>query len=210
MHLRGTEDGAAAALHHISNETELVHDFPWWQMISCLICASSILLIASAFVVVPPGGNEDVPFDALSLAEDAETCLKVFDALGRNSDAARTARDMMQKLRDQSMALRGHRLKSKPSSFTNVCIQDQGLSGSNPAPPSVAIPTAAVEPLQSTPSLEAMAASTLDETTMYSQQDGFNFEAIIGAEEWPVEISDSMAWSVQFFPAMHGLHHLPQ
>lgn len=37
----------ARLLHNIEDKKGLVRGFPWWQMISCLICASSILLVAS-------------------------------------------------------------------------------------------------------------------------------------------------------------------
>ena len=87
----------AHLLHNVVDEKDLVHDFPWWQMISCLICASSILLVASLFT----GLNRiDGNLEAASLDEDAETCLKVFEALSANSGGARIARDMMQRLRD--------------------------------------------------------------------------------------------------------------
>lgn len=83
----------AHLLHHVSDEQSLVHDFPWWQMISCLICASSILFIAERFC----RDNEvrlGMP-SAQSLREDAETCLNVFEALSVNSAAAQKAADML-------------------------------------------------------------------------------------------------------------------
>ena len=39
----------AHLLHNVVDKRSLVHDFPWWQMISCLICARSILFIAEIF-----------------------------------------------------------------------------------------------------------------------------------------------------------------
>lgn len=85
----------AHLLHNVSDERSLVHDFPWWQMISCLICASSILLVAEAF------SNNNTELSELSpqsLHEDAETCFKVFEALSLNSAAARKAMDMLKSL----------------------------------------------------------------------------------------------------------------
>lgn len=91
----------AHLLRNVSNERELVHDFPWWQMISCLICASSILLVASVFT--PPTGIMDRDFELSALDDDAETCLKVFEALSANSDGARIARDMMARLKEHGI-----------------------------------------------------------------------------------------------------------
>lgn len=86
----------AHLLHNVADERSLVHDFPWWQMISCLLCASSVLLVARA-CIEPNQANLIAQSQALD--EDAETCLKVFDALSVNSDAARRARDMMKGLK---------------------------------------------------------------------------------------------------------------
>lgn len=88
----------ARLLHGISSEKDLVHEFPWWQMISCLICAGSILLVSSIFIQQTDDGIDE--FNAESLSDDAETCLRVFEALGTNSTGARIARDMMEKLKE--------------------------------------------------------------------------------------------------------------
>ena len=86
----------ARLLHNVEDERGLVHDFPWWQMISCLICASSILFVAESFY-----GNTSLLGDrssAQGLREDAETCLKVFEALSINSAAAQKAANMLEGL----------------------------------------------------------------------------------------------------------------
>jgi len=85
----------AHLLHNVADEKSLVHDFPWWQMISCLFCASSVLLVARACI---SPNQADYMVLSQMLDEDTETCLKVFDALSVNSDAARRARDMMKDL----------------------------------------------------------------------------------------------------------------
>ena len=90
----------AHLLRNIASEKELVYDFPWWQMISCLICASSILLVASIFTRrVREVADGEV--DIATLKDDSETCLKVFEALSANSDSARIARDMMARLKER-------------------------------------------------------------------------------------------------------------
>ena len=86
----------AHLLHNVVDERSLVHDFPWWQMISCLICASSILFVAESFY------NYNSPLNskasAQSLREDAGTCLKVFEALSASSAAAKKATDILEGL----------------------------------------------------------------------------------------------------------------
>lgn len=83
----------AHLLHNVVDERSLVHDFPWWQMISCLICASSILFVAEAFY-----RHNDLlhgKTSAQDLRDDAETCLKVFEALSMNSAAAQKAAEIL-------------------------------------------------------------------------------------------------------------------
>lgn len=88
----------ARLLHSISSEMDLVQNFPWWQMISCLILAGSVLVVSSIFA----RHSEDAAdgMDAASIIDDAETCLKVFEALSVNSTGARMARDMLERLKE--------------------------------------------------------------------------------------------------------------
>lgn len=91
----------AKLLHNLEDKKSLIYGFPWWQMISCLICASSILLVASICVNLDSESESEVfkDIDWLAVDEDAEVCLQVFQALSSNSNAARLALDMMQRLK---------------------------------------------------------------------------------------------------------------
>jgi hypothetical protein len=84
----------ARLLHNVADERSLVQDFPWWQMISCLICAGSILFVADVFCDANKRSNEFSGY----LHEDANTCLKVFRALSVQSPAAKQAVGMLQSL----------------------------------------------------------------------------------------------------------------
>jgi len=80
----------ARMLHNVIDERSFMCDFPWWQMISCLVCACSILLVAASC---------ERRKNAQALAECTETCLKVFKVLSDNSVAARRAMRMIESLR---------------------------------------------------------------------------------------------------------------
>lgn len=95
----------AHLLHHVADEQSLVHDFPWWQMISCLICASSILFVAESYYDYSSDTNGRP--SSQNLREDAETCLKVFDALSVNSAAAQKAADILAGLSRMSRPTQG-------------------------------------------------------------------------------------------------------
>ncbi len=107
----------AKLLHNIEDKKSLVYGFPWWQMISCLICASSILLVAS--ICVDLGGDETKGtnniVDWAALDEDADVCLTVFQALSSNSNAARLARDMMQRLKETKINTQGEQAITIPT-----------------------------------------------------------------------------------------------
>ncbi|KAK7897959.1 hypothetical protein LTR67_004591 [Exophiala xenobiotica] len=102
----------ARLLHNIEDKKSLVYGFPWWQMISCLICASSILLVAGICVDLNLEGDVFSDIDWEAVDEDAEVCLTVFQALSSNSNAAKLARDMMQRLKKTRMISRGELLSS--------------------------------------------------------------------------------------------------
>ena len=80
-------------LYHITDKQSLVHDFPWWQIISYLICISSILFIAESYYNYSSGMSGRT--SSQSLREDVEICLKVFNALSINSAAAQKTADIL-------------------------------------------------------------------------------------------------------------------
>ncbi|KAI8660148.1 Zn(2)-C6 fungal-type domain-containing protein [Fusarium keratoplasticum] len=162
----------ARLLHHVSDEKDLVHEFPWWQMISCLICAGSILLVSSIFVQ-PPIDDHSV-FDSEGLRDDAETCLKMFEALSVNSKSARVARDMIKGLKQCGFEWKKHSKQLQPEIT-------QALQSS-----AIQLPT-------QMPALEYVGL-----------EGDLALEQTPTPQNWPAEIIDSMAWSSQFFGATQG------
>lgn len=163
-------------------------------MISCLICASSILVVAGMFA---QRGEDDV--DVAALNNDAETCMRVFEALSAQSEGARIARDMMSRLRE-----RGEKWsKSPPSDTHQTPLLKRWLKGSMErdsqgqvpndnvsmgAPEEIHMPVPVGPGTDQAPFLEQCAPSP-----------GAFGNFLPDAQEWPSEIFDSMAWSAQFF-----------
>jgi hypothetical protein len=178
----------AHLLHDVTDKKSLVEDFPWWQMISCLICASSVLLVMRAFL---PSGTTADRMQREVLEEDANTCLKVFDALSLNSDSARRARDMLQNLRD---------IKAPDQRPLDVVVSEQTpahakLSNNTPAWPS----EVQHSPAGSDDSLSF--AALPDNPQSFDERLPVSYLAMWNYQEWPSEIADSMAWSSQFVDA---------
>ena len=67
-------------LDGVMDKRELLWSFPWWQMISCLMCAMSVLMITR---IVYPQHSESGGLEA-----DIEACYKVLEALSTKSAAA--------------------------------------------------------------------------------------------------------------------------
>ncbi|KAE8168167.1 fungal-specific transcription factor domain-containing protein [Aspergillus tamarii] len=158
----------AKLLHNVVDERSLVHDFPWWQMISCLICASSILFVAEAFY-----RDHDLlegRTSASCVRDDAEICLQVFKALSANSDAAKKAADMLERLSHLRFS---------------VVVGREYHSDVGPCPLQAAIPA--------TQFLGGSVAPT--DVPSISVSD---IPAPLFPSCWPSEISNSMEWSIQF------------
>ncbi|EME44971.1 hypothetical protein DOTSEDRAFT_70874 [Dothistroma septosporum NZE10] len=124
----------ARTMENVNNEQDLVHDFPFWQMISCLICGTSILLVASKFSVPPS------PVDTMvALEADAAVCLRIFDALSAHSDAARLAAKMMRAL--QSYKRSTEPLAWRPRNMRSSTTQETAI----PAPSYIDTPFTTAE-----------------------------------------------------------------
>lgn len=181
----------AHLLHDVTDKKALVEDFPWWQMISCLICASSILLVMRAFT---PSTNPTDEAQREVLEEDANTCLKVFDALSPNSDGARRARDMLQNLRDTKLpeqagidaGVSNHDIHQPLGHVNRTSWPQEGPSGGSEDSPSFAT-IGNPEPMD----------------------DKFSYASMWNRQDWPSEIADSMAWSSQFVDAWDLLDLTP-
>ncbi|OGM51058.1 hypothetical protein ABOM_000038 [Aspergillus bombycis] len=180
----------AHLLHNVTDERSLVHDFPWWQMISCLICASSILFVAETFY-------SDNAFlhgrtSPQALREDAESCLKVFEALSVNSVAAQKAADMLSALSrarrlGEERKSRAHRALWHAMIVTQALNQARTSLAGKPLFP----PDHPVTP----PSWPCECVYILPSSRTTRDFDRYD---IPFSYDWPSEISRAMEWSVQF------------
>lgn len=176
----------ARMLHDIPDKRTLVEDFPWWQMISCLICASSILLVMRSFST---SNTPEEHVQRETLEEDADTCLGVFGALSANSDAARIARDMLQDLRASEFQDENSILRTSSHGRT--------------------LPQRSVSQSRQLSNLEESVEERTDvsqnitrETILpYSMQNDLLSQW--NNQEWPSEMANSMAWSSQFLNVLH-------
>ncbi|KAI1324312.1 fungal-specific transcription factor domain-containing protein [Xylariaceae sp. FL0255] len=104
------EQEARAIIHLIHNVTDaedVVMNYPWWQMISCLVCAESVLITAQACARQEQNGSVELrEIDLLS--EDIEICMQIMNQLSLYSHGAKRAYDMMKNIRERSVSIRGN------------------------------------------------------------------------------------------------------
>lgn len=194
----------AHLLYNVTDERSLVHDFPWWQMISCLICASSILFVAETFY------SDNIPLhsrtSAQELREDAEICLKVFEALSVNSIAAQKAADMLaalSRVRRPAEERRSHPSTFDPEFVMLVApfILTEVLESKSTAPFQSTVASRPITPLTPLtggaptypPPPGATPNNSASDTLLSFLPSDTPFPS-----DWPSEISNAMEWSVQF------------
>lgn len=90
----------AHLMHNVSDTIEIVLNYPWWQMVSCLVAAGSVLVLGDSFTKKEP--PRDLNVGTSGLSDDAETCMRVLHALSSNSDGAKLAHSMLRGLRARS------------------------------------------------------------------------------------------------------------
>ena len=174
-------------------------------MISCLICASSILLVAGAFIEAEDkypnhpsstatAGNSSSSQDYL---HDADTCLKVFEALSVNSEAAQKATDMLKGL-------------TRLRSFAKVSSVPMQLSRARPTnsnergPTNNNNPSSLVAAHQTPLPLQVTSSHVMnDPITTLNPIDGDD-PTMRWPQQWPSEMSNTMEWSAQFLNPLYG------
>jgi Fungal specific transcription factor domain len=95
-------------LDGVMNKRGLLWEFPWWQMISCLMCAQSVIMITR--IVYPQY------VDSAGLQADMETCYNVLEALRPHSAAAERCLKMIDVMRKTQFSDQG-RFNCKVSGF---------------------------------------------------------------------------------------------
>lgn len=115
----------ARLMYDVGETSDVVLDYPWWQMISCLVCAGSVLVLAETTLArsggAPRGGGFGVA--APGLGEDIETLVRVLQALSGNSDGARLACGMMESIRARSARI-----------SVNTSVESSGVALAEVAP----------------------------------------------------------------------------
>ncbi|KAG8530307.1 uncharacterized protein KY384_004809 [Bacidia gigantensis] len=166
----------ARLLYDVDHERNLIQDFPWWQMVSCILCASSILLVADSCLINEGNCAEMLHQD---FRKDAENCLKVFEALSVDSEAIQRAKTMLKGVAERQ------RLTDAPCK----------IRGKSQLPPveAHAVNASLNLPVASNIDTDSALAFPLDSVDSTQNVDWLS--------QWPSEISDTMQWSAQFFDA---------
>ncbi|KAH6888415.1 fungal-specific transcription factor domain-containing protein [Thelonectria olida] len=187
----------ARLFHNVQDEVQLIYDYPWWQLISCVVCAASILIVAGTFKQMGAEVTE-----AGGLCDDAETCLKVLGALSSHSTGARHARHMVAKLLSQRLS---YISQSSPEDSRQPLRLGELSKASQPGN----MPRLSRQTLASVDTTQLETANTHGNAP-YAE--GLTFPWLqtdddLPAEfdtglSWPYGTLDSMAWSSQVLNSM--------
>lgn len=180
----------AHLMYNVSDTSDIVLNYPWWQMISCLVCAGSVLVLADTFAKYEPRGDLGA---ASGLSEDIETLVHVLHALSGNSNGAKLACSMMRSIRARSARI----------SVNNLIESSSGVL------PEVTPGTIASEGGRSQDSQEAYSycdhlgdagpGLAVGQMAAAGQMEDVGMETNIGdPNSWPMVIPDWMNWSTEF------------
>lgn len=92
----------APVMYNVRDTSDIVLNYPWWQMVSCLVCAGSVLVLADTFARSEPRVDLGAP---PGLGEDIETLVHVLHALSGNSNGAKLACSMMKSIQARSACI---------------------------------------------------------------------------------------------------------
>ncbi|KAI1341009.1 fungal-specific transcription factor domain-containing protein [Xylariaceae sp. FL0016] len=190
----------ARLMHNVADVTDIIQNFPWWQMISCLVCAGSILIAETCTRKAPI-----CDVNSTALEADIEICMTVLEVLGANSNGAKRARDMMRKLRARSSQISGQRLGGRHEMAVRTTNSETQRPAEATAPPTDDISQFPVDQAFTAPLV--MAENPEFHVAQEQNQDpNIVSDAWFGEAVWPLDVSDPMAWPVQFFDLLQGSH----
>lgn len=178
----------ARLMYNVSDTSDIVLNYPWWQMISCLVCAGSVLVLADTFARYEPRGDLGAPASS-GLGEDIETLVHVLHALSGNSNGAKLACSMMRSIQARSARI----------SVNN----NTSVDSSSGVLPEVAPGTITSEGDRSQDSQEAYSycddLGDAGSGLAVGQMGDVGMETSIGdPNSWPMVIPDWMNWSTEF------------
>ncbi|CAI0645170.1 unnamed protein product [Colletotrichum noveboracense] len=179
----------ASLMHNVTDTMDIVMNYPWWQMISCLVCAGSIMVMAGALIKQDAGDDTTVA----ALEEDVETCMAVLKALASNSHGSNLAWDMMKNIRARCTRASDKSAADDTNSLApNAAVQPgQGLSQSTccSATDTYTMPLVAPDTTQSGFSMEP--------TNGLDMNMGFGDNIM-----WPMMMTDG-TWPRSFLDMLH-------
>jgi len=182
----------AHLMHNVTDTTEIVLNYPWWQMVSCLVAAASVLVLAENFAKHEPSRDRDLS-PGPGLSEDVETCVHVLHALSGNSNGAKLACTMIKGLRARSAHLPVDTAVNSSSAMFQDTDPGLSVSGANRRQGNQ---NAYSDCNDLGDSGSGMAAGQVEEVGLDTTIDD--------RLSWPMMIPDWMNWSTEFLESFQG------
>lgn len=182
----------AHLMYNVTDTTEIVLNCPWWQMVSCLVAAASVLVLAENFAKHEPSRDLN-PSPGPELSEDVETCVHVLHALSGNSNGAKLACTMIRSLRARSAHIPVDTAVGSSSGILEDSEPDMSVSGANRRQENQKV-YGDCNDLGDSGS--GTAAGQVEEVALDTTIDD--------RISWPMMIPDWMNWSTEFLESFQG------
>lgn len=181
----------AHLMHNLSDTGDIVMNYPWWQMISCLVCAASVMILAECF-------NKQTHTEATtgSLDDDIGVCMEVLSALATNSTGAKLALDMLKTLQARSAQISEKLCPTAAEGHGQSQASRQNRS--DVSPPSQDSYSGGSEIMSNLP--VPTFDDTMSSTTFPYGEANTNFGSarVDDALMWSTVMPDSMNWPLEF------------
>ena len=186
-----------------------------WELISYLVCACSILLVASKLHTIHKQGRDRECKDRLEA--DATSCLLVLDVLGTNSQAAAHAARMLRALQSNERPGSSSTTKAIQTQYTEDDQMSMASMVSHFRKGGKQRAAATPHPLPLSPTHDLRTPMPILPSNVppiaASQHPSDAFVLNEQWQEWPVDYFDSLMWSSQFvLPAdfNEGIWEVPE
>ncbi|KAH8742541.1 hypothetical protein F5883DRAFT_669193 [Diaporthe sp. PMI_573] len=195
----------ARLMHNVTDTTEIVLNSPWWQMVSCLVAAASVLVLAENFAKHEPSRDEDIPVKTVpGLSEDVDICVQVLHALSSSSNGAKLACSMIRNLRARTTHIPVESAVGPSPGLLQHTEPGLSLSANNRQQRNRETHDVYNDPVD--PQSRAATSQTEEMEADIMSDDRFS---------WPVMIPDWMNWPTEFLESFQGpedptqtFHHL--
>lgn len=195
----------ARLMYNVTDTSDIVLNYPWWQMISCLVCAGSVMVLAETFTKHET--SADYKPAPSSLGRDIETCVQVLHALSGNSNGAKLACDMLRSIRARGARISDKIVDGSPGTSPGLGLEMHATKDDGRQEGQQTCSYSSGFGFEAEPAVLEQPEFGLPTGEMGDVEPGMDF---CDASLWPMVVPDSMNWPAEFLGAFQSSEESPQ